>query len=83
MKIYWNGDSKNIIGSQVKLLRKKHGWTQKMLAEKMQLAGFEMSDLTILRVEQGTRFVPDYEVVAFSEVFDVSVNQLLFGTHSS
>ena len=30
---------------------------------KIQLAGYEFSDLTILRIEQGSRFVPDYEVV--------------------
>ena len=32
--------------------------------EQLQLAGYEISDLTVLRIEQGTRFVPDYEVVA-------------------
>lgn len=43
MKIYWNGTSKNIIGSNLKKLRKKAGMTQKTLAEKLQLdrrAGF-------------------------------------------
>lgn len=37
MKIYWNGTSKNIIGSNLKKLRKNAGMTQKMLAEKLQL----------------------------------------------
>ena len=76
MKIYWTGSSKNLIGQKVKELRKKNGWTQKKLAEKMQLEGFEMSDLTILRIEQGKRFVPDYEVVALSEVLGVSLDEL-------
>ena len=77
MKIYWNGSSKNIIGKNVKALRKKRGITQKAFAEKLQLQGFEFTDLTILRIEQGTRFVPDYEVVALAEFFNVSTDELL------
>ena len=77
MKIYWNGESKNIIGENVKTLRKRMGITQKALAEKLQLQGHEFSDLTILRIEQGTRFVPDYEVVILSDFFKVSTDSLL------
>ncbi len=77
MKIYWNGDSKNIIGNNIKTLRKKMGITQKALAEKLQLEGHEFSDLTILRIEQGTRFVPDYEVVILAGFFKVTTDELL------
>jgi Helix-turn-helix. len=79
MKIYWdkNRNSKNIIGNKVKILRKEQGLTQKRLAEKMQLEGYEFSDLTILRIEQGTRFVPDYEVLALAKFFEVSTEMLL------
>lgn len=77
MKIYWSGRSKNIIGNKVKELRKQHGLTQKALAEKLQLAGYEFSDLTILRIEQGKRFVPDYEVVALANFFSISADELL------
>lgn len=77
MIIYWNGTSKNIIGNKVKSLRKAAGLTQKQLAEKLQLQGIEFSDLTILRIESGKRFVPDYEVVALAEYFDISTDELL------
>lgn len=79
MKIYWNNDnnSKNIIGNNVRQLRKQHKLTQKTLAEKLQLEGYEFSDLTILRIEQGSRFVPDYEVLALSKFFKVSTDFLL------
>lgn len=77
MKIYWNGNSKNIIGNKIKLLRKKKNLTQKGLAEKLQLEGHEFSDLTILRIEQGTRFVPDYEVVILANFFGVTADELL------
>ena len=37
----------------------------------------ECSDLTILRIEKGDRFVPDYEVKALAKVFNVSYESLL------
>ena len=79
IKIYWNKEtnSKNIIGQRVKELRTEKQLSQKALAEKLQLAGYEFNDLTVLRIEQGTRFVPDYEVVALAEFFNVSCEYLL------
>ena len=77
MKIYWNGTAKNIIGHNIKKLRKMKKLTQRSLAEKLQLEGHEFSDLTILRIEQGTRFVPDYEVVALADFFGVTTDELL------
>jgi transcriptional regulator with XRE-family HTH domain len=79
MKIYWNkeSNSKNLIGQRVKELRTERQLSQKALAEQLQLAGYEFSDLTVLRIEQGTRFVPDYEVVALAEYFQVSCEYLL------
>ena len=77
MKIYWDGKSKNIIGPKLKALRLDAGLTQKALAEKLQLSGYEFSDLTILRIEQGKRFVPDYEIVAIADFFNVSTDELL------
>jgi len=79
MKIYWNGQSKNIIGDRIRKLRTNRGLTQKALAEQLQLQGHEFSDLTILRIEQGSRFVPDYEVVILAGFFNVSVQYLLLG----
>ena len=77
MKIYWDGKSKNIIGDKVKKLRKERGYTQKHLAELLQLEGYEFSDLTILRIEQGSRFVPDYEVVILAKIFEITTDELL------
>ena len=73
MKIYWNkeNNSKNIIGQRVKELRTERHMSQKALAEQLQLAGYEFSDLTILRIEQGSRFVPDVLVKLFcNTLFD-------------
>ncbi|MBU3878748.1 helix-turn-helix domain-containing protein [Faecalicatena sp. AGMB00832] len=79
MKIYWNKEtnSKNIIGKRVKELRTEHHLSQKALAEQLQLCGYDFNDLTVLRIEQGTRFVPDYEVVAIADFFKVSLEYLM------
>ena len=77
MKIYWNGSSKNIIGNKLKSLRKAKGLTQKELAEKLQLLGHDYSELTILRIEKGMRFVPDYEVLQLADYFEISTDELL------
>ena len=77
MKIYWDGKSKNIIGDKIKELRKQKGITQKHMAELLQLEGHEFSDLTILRIEQGKRFVPDYEVVILADFFGIATDELL------
>ena len=79
MKIYWNkeNNSKNLIGQRVKELRAEKHISQKALAEQLQLAGYEFSDLTVLRIEQETRFVPDYEVVSIAGFFHVSCEYLL------
>ena len=77
MKIYWYSESKNIIGTKIKELRKAKGMTQKELAAKLQLLGYDFSDLTILRIEQGKRFVPDYEVKILADFFNISSDELL------
>ena len=79
MIIYWdkNTNSNNRIGKRVKELRIAKKLSQKALAEQLQLAGYEFNDLTVLRIEQGIRFVPDYEVVALAEYFQVSCDYLL------
>ena len=65
------------LGQRIHDIRLSHNMSQKALAEQLQLAGYEFSDLTVLRIEQGTRFVPDYEVVALAEYFQVSCEYLL------
>lgn len=53
------------------------GLSQAALASQLQLLGMECSDLTILRIEQGSRFVPDYEVAILAKYFNISTDTLL------
>ena len=49
MKIYWYRNSKNLIGHRLHDLRISQHLTQRQLAARMQLAGMEMNEVTILR----------------------------------
>jgi transcriptional regulator with XRE-family HTH domain len=77
MKIYWYNDKKNIIGENLKRIRLSKNLTQAGLAAKLQLKGFEIDRLTILRIEQGSRFVPDYELKVLCEVLEIPYTELL------
>lgn len=77
MKIYWTGNSKNIIGPKLKQLRTELGLSQNKLASQLQLHGIEYSALTILRIEKGERFVPDYEILALAKFFNLTTDDLL------
>lgn len=77
MRIYQYGASKNLIGQKIRKLRLEQKLTQADLAKALQLKGYEFSDLTILRIEKGTRFVPDYEVKIFADYFNVPYTFLL------
>lgn len=76
MKIYWDGKVKNLIGPQVKALRKKKKITQKDMAAQLQVMGYEFNDLTILRIEQQTRFVSDIELLALATYFNTTLDAL-------
>jgi len=76
MKIYWDGKIKNLVGPRVKELRIQKKITQKNLAIQLQLLGYEFNELTILRIEQQTRFVSDMELLALATFFEIEIKEL-------
>ena len=69
----------NICGNRIFELRKAYTpkMSQRLLAEKMQLLGIDLDKNAIQRIECGQRFVTDIEIVAFSEIFGISCDELL------
>ena len=76
MKIHWFFGKKNIIGSNVRTIRKEKHLTQHDVAVKLQLMGLEFDRITVSRIENGLRFVPDYEVKLLADVLEVSLYEL-------
>lgn len=78
MKIYKHKDGRcNASEPQIKALREAAGLSQEQLAAKVQLAGLNLNQKAISRIETGDRVVPDYELIFFSEALGVPIEQLL------
>ena len=77
MKIYDFNGSKNICGARVKDARKRLKLSQEALAAKLQVAGVNIERDSVSRIEIGTRFVADYELLALCKILNVSPEYLL------
>ena len=77
MRIYLDNEHKNILGKNVRKLRKERKLTQKDLAAKVQTIGLDMDRLAIVRIEAGTRVIADYEVLYLKEALELkSIDEL-------
>ena len=72
MKIYDYHGKKNICGDRVREARQKLKLTQADLAAQLQIKGIIMERDSISRIEIGTRFVADYELLILSKCLKVS-----------
>ncbi len=70
---------KNLISQRLIELRHEHHMSQRMLAYKLQLKGYDMDKNVITRIETNKRYVTDVELKALSEVFNVSYDYLIDG----
>lgn len=77
MKIYDYHGKKNVCGDRVRDARQKQRLTQEDLAAKLQIAGVIMERDSVSKIEIGTRFVTDYELMVLSKVLDVSMQWLV------
>ena len=78
LKLYRYTDGKcNASGSIIRELREKAGLSQEQLAARLQLAGLELNQKAVSRIETGDRVVPDFELIFFSEVLGVPICRLL------
>lgn len=62
---------------RVREARMRMGWSQEELAAKLQLAGLQLGQMAVSRIETGKRVVPDFELPILAEVLRVSTDWLL------
>lgn len=67
----------NLTGQKITEIRKSKKLSQRKLAAKMQLLGFDVDHYFIRRVENGERFVTDIDLVIFSRSLDVPIADLI------
>lgn len=70
---------KNLISQNLIELRKTHHISQRLLAYKLQLAGYDMDKNVITRIETNKRYVTDIELKALCEIFSISYEELIDG----
>jgi len=67
----------NLSGKRIAQIRKEKKLSQRKLATKMQLLGFDVDHYFIRRVENGERFVTDIDLKIFCEALQVSITDIL------
>ena len=77
MKIYDYNGTKNICGKRIKEARHKLKLSQADLAARLQVEGVNIERDSISRIEKGTRFVADYEILVLCKILNVSPAYLL------
>lgn len=70
----------NIIGKNVKKYRIANNYTQEQLCKKLDLYGLNLYHSDIYLIEHNKRIVKDFETLAFSKVFNISLDELYYGT---
>lgn len=67
----------NICGEFVAVKRKEKGYSQRILADNLQILGLDVDKNAIQRIESGQRFVTDIELIYLSKALGVTVEYLL------
>lgn len=76
-KIKASDGTNNITGKKIAEIRLSKGISQRKLATKMQLLGYDVDHYFIRRVENGERFVTDIDLVIFARALNVEISELL------
>ena len=66
----------NVVGSQIRKVRKKLGLTQEQLAAHCQLESLDISRSTLGQIEARLRYVSDEELIVFACLLGVTADQL-------
>lgn len=74
-----DGKKKNLIGENLKKIRKIKGFSQQDLSDKLELLGVYVCRGSISRIEEYERTVTDIELYAFSKVLGIDMLLLIDG----
>lgn len=68
---------KNMIAKNLLQLRQNNNLSQRDLAHKLQLNGYDIDRNVITRIETNQRYVTDIEIAAFCQIFHVTFEDLI------
>lgn len=70
-------NNRNLIGKNLKRIRKSKNITQEELSARLQTSGTNLDRPMISKIENLTREVTDIELVALAETLSISVTELI------
>lgn len=65
------------IGTNLKKLREKRGFTQEYVATKLQLGGCDVTRSSVAKIEVGQRHVYPDEIIVLKNIFNCSYEAIL------
>ncbi len=71
-----NNGKNNISGQIISKRRKQLGFSQRELADRLQLIGMDVDKNAIQRIEAGLRFVTDIEIVYLARALEIDILEL-------
>ena len=77
MRNYYLYGERNLSGERIFQARKERKLSQEKLAELMRQRGVDIDRMAISSIENRERSVSDYELVALSEIYGVSLAWLM------
>ncbi|GEM_PF-2557024 len=69
-------NNRNILGPAIKFYRRKSGLTQKCMTELLNNQGVKIDRPMLAKIENQTRELYDYEVLAIATIFEIDSNDL-------
>lgn len=76
MKIYDYNGKANICGTRIRMLRKQQKLSQEELAARLQVAGIDIDQRTISRIEREARFLADFELREIARILRTPIEEL-------
>ena len=71
-----DGNEMNLIGENVRILRKRKHMSQQTLSNKLELLGVYVCRGSVSRIEDKSRTVTDIELYGIAQVLDVGIEEL-------
>ncbi len=77
VRLYTLDGKCNLSGERIQQARIRARLSQEQLAIKLQLAGLQMGQMAVSRIETGKRLVPDFELPIIAQALGVTTDWLL------
>ena len=72
-----NAEIEKLIGNNIRELREKAGFTQDLLATKLQLNGCDITRSAVAKIEVGQRHIYPDELILIKQILNVQFEELL------